>query len=137
MQEPSNLLASLKSLPRWRIGAAALLAVALGLIWLRSGGGPTAKGATFAARRGPLDITVLEGGSIQALQSQELKCEVRVGYQGTKILKIIDEGYSLMKATRSPNRTCGPTRCWWSWTHQTWRSKSSSRRFSSRLRPPP
>src|SRR6266567_364041 len=95
MLKPSNLLASLKSLPRWRIGAAALLAVALGLIWLRSGGGPATRGATFAARRGPLDITVLEGGSIQALQSQELKCEARVGYQGTKILKIIDEGYQV------------------------------------------
>src|SRR5260221_706909 len=40
-----------------------------------------------------LDITVLEGGSMQALESQEIKCEVRVGYQGTKILKIVDEGY--------------------------------------------
>ena len=30
---------------------------------------------------------------MQALDSQELKCEVRVGYQGTKILKIVDEGY--------------------------------------------
>ena len=47
----------------------------------------------FAARRGPLEITVLEGGSLQALESQEIKCEVRVGYQGTKILKIVEEGY--------------------------------------------
>src|SRR6266567_4470403 len=104
MLKPSNLLASLKSLPRWRIGAAALLAVALGLIWLRSGSGPTAKGATFAARRGPLDITVLEGGSIQALQSQELKCEARVGYQGTKILKIIDEGYQVTEQDVRTNK---------------------------------
>ncbi len=36
---------------------------------------------------------MLEGGSLQALESQEIKCEVRVGYQGTKILKIVEEGY--------------------------------------------
>src|SRR6185295_19737845 len=29
----------------------------------------------------------------QALESQEIKCEVRVGYQGTKILRIVEEGY--------------------------------------------
>ncbi len=51
------------------------------------------KAPTFAARRGPLEINVLEGGSLQALESQEVKCEVRVGYQGTKILQIVDEGY--------------------------------------------
>src|SRR6266850_443915 len=51
--------------------------------------------STFSARRGPLNITVLEGGSIQALESQEIKCEVRVGYQGTKILKIVEEGYQV------------------------------------------
>ncbi|MEY2428270.1 MAG: HlyD family secretion protein, partial [Verrucomicrobiota bacterium] len=33
------------------------------------------------------------GGSLQALESQEFKCEVRVGYQGTKILKLVEEGY--------------------------------------------
>ncbi len=53
----------------------------------------TNEGATFAARRGPLQITVLEGGSMQAVDSQEIKCEVRVGFQGTKILKLIEEGY--------------------------------------------
>jgi len=47
--------------------------------------------ATFVARRGPLDITVLEGGSIQALESQEIKCEIRAA--STKIVRIVDEGY--------------------------------------------
>jgi multidrug resistance efflux pump len=42
-----------------------------------------------------LEINVLEGGSLQALESQEAKCEVRVGYQGTKILKIVEEGYQV------------------------------------------
>ncbi len=79
--------------PRWRLVAALLLLAGAGLlVW--SGGHKTAtKAAVFAARRGPLEITVLEGGSLQALESQEIKCEVRVGYQGTKILKIVEEGY--------------------------------------------
>ena len=51
------------------------------------------EGAAFVARRGALEITVLEGGSVQAMESQEVKCEVRVGYQGTKILRIVEEGY--------------------------------------------
>ncbi|MGC9036335.1 MAG: hypothetical protein ACP5K7_10970, partial [Verrucomicrobiia bacterium] len=49
--------------------------------------------ATFEARRGDLDITVVEGGTVEALESQEIRCEVATGYQGTKILKIIEEGY--------------------------------------------
>ena len=68
---------------------------ALFWLWFRSGGHSEAEGATFAARRGPLDITVLEGGSLRALESQEIKCEVRVGYQGIKILKIVEEGYEV------------------------------------------
>jgi len=82
---------------RWRIAAAAvLLAVIVGaVIWFTSGHAKVADTATAPVKRGPLDITVLEGGSVQALESQEIKCEVRVGYQGTKILKIIDEGYQV------------------------------------------
>ncbi|MGC8742817.1 MAG: efflux RND transporter periplasmic adaptor subunit [Verrucomicrobiia bacterium] len=49
--------------------------------------------ATFEARKGDLDITVVEGGTVEALESQEIRCEVATGYQGTKILKIIEEGY--------------------------------------------
>ncbi|HAM70650.1 MAG TPA: hypothetical protein DCM86_03295 [Verrucomicrobiales bacterium] len=78
---------------RW-LAAAALLLVAGGLVyWRRSGASSAESGAVFATRRGPLEITVLEGGSLQSLESQEIKCEVRVGYQGTKILKIVEEGY--------------------------------------------
>jgi RND family efflux transporter MFP subunit len=79
--------------PRWRlIVAGVILLLALGW-WWRGHGGSGASVPTFAARRGPLEINVLEGGSLQALESQEVKCEVRVGYQGTKILRIVDEGY--------------------------------------------
>jgi len=79
--------------PPWRLGVALLLGAVLGWWALKSGGPSTGQGLTFGARRGPLDITVLEGGSLQALESQEIKCEVRVGYQGTKILRIVEEGY--------------------------------------------
>jgi multidrug efflux pump subunit AcrA (membrane-fusion protein) len=82
----------LKAQPRWRIALA--MAVVSGFaFWLSRGEKSVTAGATFSARRGPLQITVLEGGTIQALDSQELKCEVRVGFQGTKILRIVDEGY--------------------------------------------
>lgn len=47
---------------------------------------------TFAARRGQLDITVLEGGALEALQSQEIRSRVK-GREGVKILNIVEEGY--------------------------------------------
>jgi hypothetical protein len=46
---------------------------------------------TFTVRQGPLDITVLEGGDIEALENQEVKSQVK-GWQGVKILSIVDEG---------------------------------------------
>lgn len=48
---------------------------------------------TFEVKRGNLDISVIEGGTVEALESQEIRCEVAAGYQGTKILKIVEEGY--------------------------------------------
>jgi HlyD family secretion protein len=84
----------LKGQPRWRI-VAAILALSVTVFWFARRGGDTMEAATFTARRGPLQITVLEGGSMQAVDSQEIKCEVRVGYQGTKILKIVEEGYQI------------------------------------------
>ena len=47
---------------------------------------------TFTARRGDLDITVLEGGALEALQSQEIRSLVQ-GREGVKILSIVEEGY--------------------------------------------
>lgn len=79
--------------PRARWGIAALAVALLGWWLMRPGSTGESQGATFAVRRGPLEITVLESGSIEALESQEIKCEVRVGYQGTKILRIVEEGY--------------------------------------------
>src|SRR5256885_7846923 len=94
MATRNDFLTFVKNQPRWRL-VAVLAAVVLGFFFLRSGGKSAGNDAVFTARRGPLDITVLEGGSLQALESQEIKCEVRVGYQGTKILKIVEEGYQV------------------------------------------
>ena len=52
----------------------------------------TSGSITFQARRGNLDITVLEGGSLEALQSQEIRSRVK-GREGVKILNIVEEGY--------------------------------------------
>lgn len=76
---------------RWMAVAGLLLALLLW--WGRTGRTPDAAGPTFTVRRGPLEITVLESGNIEALESQEIKCEVRVGFQGTKILRIVEEGH--------------------------------------------
>jgi len=46
--------------------------------------------ATFSARRGPLEIVVTEGGSVEAQEKVEIKSAVE---GETKILSIIDEGY--------------------------------------------
>ncbi|MDP6535484.1 MAG: HlyD family efflux transporter periplasmic adaptor subunit [Gammaproteobacteria bacterium] len=52
---------------------------------------------TFVARRGDLDITVLEGGSLEALQSQEIRSRIK-GREGVKILNIVEEGYQVTPA---------------------------------------
>jgi multidrug resistance efflux pump len=88
-----NILSLITSQRRWRLVALAVLVTLVGLWWWNHGAKTAGKAATFAARRGPLEINVLEGGSLQALEFQEIKCEVRVGYQGTKILRIVEEGY--------------------------------------------
>src|SRR2546425_12841827 len=103
MPNQTKLSAFVRRQPRWRIGAV-LLILALAVVWLKGGGKSANNGAMFTARHGPLDISVLEGGSIQALESQEIKCEVRVGYQGTKILKIVEEGYQVTEDDVKTNK---------------------------------
>ena len=73
----------------WRIGIPVALLAAT-LVFLRRDGDVEERGTTFVARRGPLEITVLEGGSVEALESQEIRSEVR---GETKILSIVEEGY--------------------------------------------
>ncbi|HMJ89134.1 MAG TPA: HlyD family efflux transporter periplasmic adaptor subunit [Candidatus Acidoferrum sp.] len=88
------ILEFVKRQPVWRIAVVAIAAGAA-LFFATRKTAETNDAATFTARRGPLQITVLEGGSMQAVDSQEIKCEVRVGYQGTKVLKIVEEGYNI------------------------------------------
>lgn len=93
MLKPQALVKSLRRQPWWRLALATIVVVGAA-VWLGTRGGKSGPdGPTFAARRGPLEISVMSGGSLQALESQEVKCRVRVGNSGTKILKIVDEGY--------------------------------------------
>lgn len=61
-------------------------------------------GMMFATRRGPLDITVLIGGSIESEEKGEIKCEVKGGGQGVKILKIVEEGYQVSENDVKTNK---------------------------------
>jgi HlyD family secretion protein len=59
--------------------------------WTMSGTTTTAeKVPTFIVQRGPLEINVLQGGEIRALQNHEVKSEIEIP---TKILSLIPEGY--------------------------------------------
>ncbi len=49
----------------------------------------SASAATFRVLRGPLDVTVVEGGSVEAKDKLEILCEVQ---GSTKILSIVEEG---------------------------------------------
>lgn len=95
-----KLTATKKARLRLAIGVVLLLV----FVWWWRSGGAKEQLVTFAARKGDLDITVLEGGSVQAAESQQIKCEVRVGYQGTKILKLIEEGYMITEEDIRTNK---------------------------------
>ncbi len=47
---------------------------------------------TFTTQQGDLRVTVLEGGNIEALESQEIRSEIK-GRNGAKIMSIVEEGY--------------------------------------------
>lgn len=82
----------LKRQPRWRLaGTLVVLGLLVVLAVRGTGRNSGVEVATFVARRGPLDIVVLEGGSLQALEAQEVKCRIRAS--STKIVRIVDEGY--------------------------------------------
>lgn len=58
--------------------------------WWQRRGTATATALTAPVVRGPLEITVAEGGTVEAKESQQIKCEVK---GGTKILSLVEEGY--------------------------------------------
>ena len=74
-----------------RVGIpSAIILLLVGWLVVRSAG-PDVEYTTFTVRRGPLDIKVLEGGNLEARESQDVKSRVR-GYPGSKILTIVEEG---------------------------------------------
>jgi RND family efflux transporter MFP subunit len=88
--------------PLWR--KLLVVGIVAGALWFAFGRSkPAPMGITFAAKRGKLEINVLQGGSIEALESQAVKCEVR-GYQGVKILKIVEEGYQVTEDDVKTNK---------------------------------
>lgn len=91
LEQKSRFLAAKKS-TQYAIAATAIVLV--GLLFSLGGNASdnVAGSITFEARRGNLDITVLEGGSLEALQSQEIRSQVK-GREGVKILRIVEEGY--------------------------------------------
>lgn len=93
MTTTNKIVSFLKSQPRWRLVAGGGVFLLI-LFWMFHGGKSSGNEITFVAKRGPLKITVLEGGSIEAMASQEIRSEVKGG-QGTKILKIVEEGYQV------------------------------------------
>jgi len=74
--------------------AALCLAVLLAWRYLPWNRANAAENTTFVAKRGPLLVSILEGGNIHALESQVIRCQVE-GRDGTKIINIVEEGYQV------------------------------------------
>jgi len=91
MHKVKILINRMARVPRWLV--VILLLAMIGLFWLL-GRSSTMGESIFEARRGPLVVSVLEGGTIQALESQVIRSEIE-GRNGTTILRIIEEGYQV------------------------------------------
>jgi len=74
----------------WTLAGTALAAAWAGYGMFSGGSAEGENTPTFAAQRGPLQVDVLQGGEIRALQNAEMKSEIEVP---TKVLSIIPEGY--------------------------------------------
>lgn len=85
-----NPLPFLRSRPPWQL-ALAILLVASGSWFAFRPAKATDENLVVNAKRGPLDIQVLVGGGIEALESHMIVSEVRG--EPVKILKIVEEGY--------------------------------------------
>ncbi len=96
---------------RYLFLVAALLLIAFATWWILGGDEEAidSQAPTFTVKRGNLVLSVLEGGNLKALKSQEIKCEVEgqntIIYlipEGTRIAqKDIDEGTILVKLDSS------------------------------------
>lgn len=99
----ANLKRLLRRVPWWGwvVGGCVLV---LSLVALRRSAADVEAPLVFATVRGPLRITVIEGGGVEAIESQEVKCEVRGSHQGVKILRIVDEGYQVTQEDIRTNK---------------------------------
>lgn len=79
---------------QYTIAGGSGVALLLLLIAFTGGSSNVESTITFEARRGDLEITVLEGGALEALQSQEIRSRIK-GREGVKILNIVEEGYQV------------------------------------------
>jgi len=96
---------------RYLFMVAALGLIALSVWWIMGGDEETidSQAPTFVVERGDLVLSVLEGGNLKALQSQEIKCQVEgqntIIYlvpEGSRITeKDIEEGKILVKLDSS------------------------------------
>lgn len=91
LEQKARFLAAKKP-TQYAIAASAVVLAGLLFSFGGNSNDTTVGSITFEARRGNLDITVLEGGSLEALQSQEIRSRVK-GREGVKILSIVEEGY--------------------------------------------
>ena len=81
---------SRKVVVRLALVALLVLGIAAAVRYFLSGEEEQQPGASFKSFRGKMEITVLEGGSVEAKDSLQLQCEV----QGTtRILSLVEEGY--------------------------------------------
>ncbi|MEY4690531.1 MAG: hypothetical protein RIT19_856 [Verrucomicrobiota bacterium] len=85
-----NPLPFLRSRPPWQLVLAILLIASASWFAFRPAKA-TDENLVVNARRGPLDIQVLVGGGIEALESHVIVSEVRG--EPVKILRIVEEGY--------------------------------------------
>ena len=76
------------------VGAALVLLIGAGFYFFGDRSGEIDLGTTFIAKRGDLQISVLEGGNIEAQKSQEIRSQIK-GRTGVKILSIVEEGYAV------------------------------------------
>jgi HlyD family secretion protein len=82
-------LPSLTHWKRWLIYS--IPPLLLLIFWLSSGDNIDASNTpTFTAKRGPMRVTVLQGGEVRALENHEIRCDIELP---TKILSLVPEGY--------------------------------------------
>lgn len=75
---------------KWLAGVATVIALAAVYLLFGRGNAAVKDVPVYTAQRGPLQISVLQGGEIRALQNLEVKSEIETP---TKILSIVPEGY--------------------------------------------